>query len=318
MKALVTGGAGFIGHHLARGLVERQDEVCVLDDLSSGNIARLGPIRDRLTFVQGSILDSAALDRAMAGMEVVFHEAALASVARSIVDPIQTNEVNVTGTIGVLLAAARHGVRRVVFAGSSAVYGTPERLPCSEHQRASPTSPYGVSKLAGELYLHALGSTLALETVALRYFNVYGPGQDPASEYAAVIPKFVTAVTRGDRPTIFGDGSTSRDFIYVADVVAANLLAASPETSSGLTCNVATGSETSLIQLLREICAAAGVDIEPIYGPPRVGDIPASVADVDVARRALRFEATVPLRDGMRRTVDWYSGLDRQGVERAG
>jgi len=310
MKSLVTGGAGFIGHHLARALVERGDDVVVVDDLSSGSPSRLEPVLERITFVEGSIIEPATLDRAMAGVEAVFHEAALASVARSIADPGLTNEVNVAGTIEVLLAAARHRVRRVVFAGSSAVYGTPAQMPCSEDQRAAPTSPYGVSKLAGELYLHALGSSLGLETVALRYFNVYGPGQDPASEYAAVIPKFVTAVTRGERPTIFGDGSISRDFIYIADVVAANLLAASASSPSGLTCNIATGSATTLLELLAEVGAAAGVKVEPLYGPPRVGDIRTSVADVETARRMLGFQATVALHDGIATTVDWYSGLN--------
>ncbi len=308
MKALVTGGAGFIGHHLVQGLVERGDEVCVLDDLSSGSAARLDQLRDRVTFVQGSILEPAALDRAMAGVEVVFHEAALASVAKSVVDPRLTNEVNVSGTIDVALAASRHGVRRVVFAGSSAVYGVPEQLPCTEDQRPAPTSPYGVGKLAGELYLHALGTSLGLETVALRYFNVYGPGQDPASEYAAVIPRFVTAVTRGEQPTIYGTGAISRDFVYVADVVAANILAASTSTATGLTCNIATGSETTLLQLLEAISAAVGSRVEPAYGPLREGDIPASVGDIRAAERALGYRVTVSLQEGIARTVDWYRG----------
>ena len=309
MRALVTGGAGFIGHHLARALIERGDEVRVLDDLSSGHTSRLDTILDRITFIEGSILEPLALDRAMAGVEVVFHEAALASVAKSIADPRLTNEVNVTGTIEVMRAASRHGARRVVFAGSSAVYGTPERLPCSEEQRPAPTSPYGVSKLAGELYVHALGRVQGLETVVLRYFNVYGPGQDPASEYAAVFPKFITAVIRGARPTINGTGAISRDFVYVTDVVAANILAASASTPTGLTCNIATGSETTLIQLLDEICVVAGVDVEPIFGPPRDGDIPASIGDITVAQRALGYGVTVSLQDGIARTLDWYRGM---------
>lgn len=308
MKALVTGGAGFIGHHLVRALVERGDEVGVLDDLSSGRVSRLDTILDRITFIEGSVLEPPALDRAMSGVDVVFHEAALASVARSIADPGRTNEVNVTGTIELMRAASRHRVRRVVFAGSSAVYGTPTWLPSSEKQRPAPTSPYGVSKLAGELYVHALGVILGLETVVLRYFNVYGPGQDPASEYAAVIPRFITAVTQGVRPTINGTGAISRDFVYIADVVAANLLAALPSAPTGLTCNVATGSQTTLVQLLDEICAAAGKQVEPIYGPAREGDILASVGDISVAERALGYRVTVSLPDGIARTVDWYRG----------
>jgi UDP-glucose 4-epimerase len=308
MRALVTGGAGFIGHHLVKALLERGDAVTVLDDFSTGTRSRLDPVLDRITLVEGSILDPAALDAAIAGAEVVFHEAAVASVARSIADPRATNDVNVAGTIEIMLATARHGVRRVVFAGSSAVYGTPQRLPCSEEQRASPESPYGVTKLAGEQYVHALGSLRSVETVVLRYFNVYGPGQDPASEYAAVIPKFITAVLDGTRPTINGTGAISRDFVYVQDVVAANLLAASPTSPSGLTCNIATGSRVTLIQLLDAIRAAAGRDVEAVYGPPREGDILESEGDISTARRTLGYEVMVPLRDGIARTVEWYRG----------
>jgi UDP-glucose 4-epimerase len=308
MRALVTGGAGFIGHHLVQALVDRGDAVSVLDDLSSGQASRLDQVLDRIEFIEGSILDPAALDRAMTGVEVVFHQVALASVATSVAEPRRTNEVNVTGTIEVLLAAARQGVRRVVFAGSSAVYGVPERLPCSEDQRPAPTSPYGVSKLAAELYVHTLGAIHGLETVVLRYFNVYGPGQDPGSEYAAVIPKFITAVTRGEQPTINGSGAISRDFVAIADVVAANLLAASPTSPTGLTCNIATGSETTLLQLLEAIGAAAGRQVAPAYGPPRAGDIPASVGDITAARHHLGYEPRVSLREGIAATVDWYRG----------
>jgi UDP-glucose 4-epimerase len=309
MRALVTGGAGFIGHHLVQALVERGDEVVVLDDLSSGLRSRLEPLGGRIDFVPGSILTLPALERAMAGVEVVFHEAALASVAASVADPRLTNEVNVAGTIEVMGAAARLGVRRVVFAGSSAVYGTPERLPCSESQRPSPSSPYGVSKLAGEHYVHALGGLHGVESVALRYFNVYGPGQSPTSEYAAVIPRFITAVIGGTRPTFNGPGTISRDFVYVDDVVGANLLAASAASPSQLTCNVATGSGTTLLELLDAICIAAGRDVEPINGPPREGDILESVGDIASARSALGYDPTVSLRDGIARTVEWYRGM---------
>jgi len=311
MRALVTGGAGFIGHHLVRGLLDRGDQVSVLDDFSTGIRSRLDPYRGRITLIEGSILDPAALDDAIAGAEVVFHEAALASVAKSIADPRATNQVNVAGTIEIMLAAARHGVRRVVFAGSSAVYGTPQRLPCSEEQRASPTSPYGVSKLAGEQYVHALGRLHCVETVVLRYFNVYGPGQDPASEYAAVIPKFVTAVLGGTRPTIHGTGAISRDFVYVDNVVAANILAALPGSPSGLTCNVATGTRITLVELLDAICVAAGREVEPIYGPPREGDILDSQGDITAARRSLGYEVRVALREGIARTVEWYRGMQQ-------
>jgi UDP-glucose 4-epimerase len=303
MRVLVTGGAGFIGHHLVRALVERGDEVTVLDDLSSGDASRLGELRSGITFVEGSILDPAALDRAVTGAEVVFHEAALVSVAMSTTEPGRTNEVNVGGTIATILAAARHGVQRVVFAGSSAVYGNPPRLPCDEEMRPAPTSPYGVSKLAGEHYLHAIGEQNGVATVSLRYFNVYGAGQDPRSEYAAVIPKFITAVLAGNPPTINGTGAISRDFVHVDDVVAANLLASRASSPSGLTCNVATGTRTSLLDLLEAIYAAAGRRVDPIYGPPRVGDVVDSVADITVAREALGYHPTVGLVDGIARTV---------------
>jgi len=297
MRVLVTGGAGFIGHHLVRALVERGDGVAVIDDFSSGKPARLESVRDRIELIDGSILDRAALDRAIEGAEVVFHEAAVASVAESLIAPVATNEVNVTGTIEVVLAAARHHVRRVILAASCAVYGVPERL------RTVPTSPYGASKLAAEHYLHTLGASLGVETVALRYFNVFGPGQDPASEYAAVVPKFISAALRGDGPTINGSGGISRDFVYVDNVVAANLLAALPDRPSGLTCNVGSGSQTTLLQLLDAICEATGGRVQPVFGPARAGDIPDSLADIGLARRALGYEPAVSFEEGIARTV---------------
>jgi UDP-glucose 4-epimerase len=308
VKALVTGGAGFIGHHLVRALLERGDVVTVLDDLSSGLRSRLDPFRSEITLVEGSILDQEALREAVGSSEVIFHGAAIPSVAQSLVTPGATNAANVTGTIEVMLAAARHHVRRVVFAGSSAVYGIPVRLPCHEDQRPAPTSPYGVSKLAAEHYVHTLGRLHGVETVSLRYFNVFGPGQDPASEYAAVVPRFITAVLRGDRPTINGTAKISRDFVYVENVVAANLLAARSESPSGLTCNVATGSRQTLIDLVDAICATVGHTVEPIVGPPRPGDIIDSQADIRLAQRALGYSVGVSFHEGIARTVDWLRG----------
>ncbi len=217
MKALVTGGAGFIGHHLVQALLERGDDVTVVDDLSTGLRERLVALSGRAHVLEGSILDPDLLDEAAAGRDVIFHEAALASVERSLRRPgAVPNEVNVAGTVEVVLAAARQGVRRVVFASSSSLYGIPVSLPCVETMKPSPESPYGVSKLAAEQYLHTLGRYHGVETVALRYFNVFGPGQNPASDYAAVIPLFITAVLEGRRPVINGDGSITRDFTYVA------------------------------------------------------------------------------------------------------
>ena len=211
-----------------------------------------------------------------------------------------------SGTIEVMLAAARHGVRRVVFAGSCAVYGIPEQLPCRESQRPDPRSPYGASKLAAEHYVHTLGGLHGVETAVLRYFNVFGPGQDPASEYAAVVPRFVTAVLGNQRPTINGDGEISRDYVYVDDVVEANLLASRPSSPSALTCNVAAGSRHSLLELLQTICDAAGRRVDPVFGPPRSGDIQHSQADISLAHEALGYEVAVPFREGIARTVSWY------------
>jgi nucleoside-diphosphate-sugar epimerase len=306
VKALVTGGGGFIGHHLVRGLLAGGHEVAVIDDFSTGDPARLDEVRDRITLVEGSILDPEALDRAAAGCEVVFHEAAIPSVARSLVNPHLSNRVNVTGTIEVMLAAGRQGVRRVVYAGSSSVYGIPESLPCRETFKPAPESPYGVSKLAAEHYVRTLGKLHGVETVVLRYFNVFGPGQDPASEYAAVVPRFVTAVLEGRQPTIFGNGEVSRDFTYIENVVNANLLAALATSPSGITCNVACGDRHTLLQLLDAISAAAGRPTDPIFGPPRPGDIVHSLADIAVAQRELGYTVAVPFDEGIKRTVAWF------------
>ena len=224
--------------------------------------------------------------------------------------PRRSDEVNAGGTIRVMQAAARHGVRRVVFAGSSSVYGIPQALPCEESARPAPESPYGVSKLAGEHYVHTLGKQFGIDTVVLRYFNVFGPGQDPASEYAAVVPKFATAVLEGEQPTINGDGGISRDFTYIDNVVHANLLAADADVT-GLTCNVACGDRTTLLELLAAICEAAGQAVEPRFGPPRPGDIVHSLADISVARAALGYRVIVPFEEGIARTVEWFAATAR-------
>jgi UDP-glucose 4-epimerase len=306
VRILVTGGAGFIGHHLVNGLLARGHEVNVIDDFSTGKRARLDLLRDRIALTEGSILDPAALDEAAAGCEVIFHEAAIASVERSLAEPRMTNEVNASGTIEVMLAAARHHVRRVVFAGSCAVYGVPEVLPCHESQRPDPRSPYGASKLAAEFYVHLLGELHGVETAVLRYFNVFGPGQDPASVYAAVVPRFVTDVLAKQRPTINGRGDISRDYIYIDNVVEANLLASRSSSPSPLTCNVAGGSPHSLIELLQTICDVAGHRTDPVFGPPRPGDIQHSHADISLAHHALGYEVAVAFKEGMARTVAWY------------
>ena len=314
MRALVTGGAGFIGHHLVHHLLERGDEVSVIDDLSTGSLDRLDPYRDRATVVTASVLDAAALDRAMEGSEVVFHQAALPSVARSVRAPRATNAANTDGTIEVMLAAARAGVRRVVYAGSSSVYGQSPELPRRETQVPDPRSPYATSKLAGEGYVHSLGDLHGIETVVLRYFNVFGPGQDPASEYSAVIPRFVMALLRGERPQVFGDGSVSRDFTYIDNVVDANLLAADAPGASQLTCNIGCGERHTLLDLLRVIGEIIGVQADPAFSEVRAGDVPHSQADISVAHARLAYQPRVDLRKGLQQTVAWY----RHSVEDTG
>ena len=306
MRALVTGGAGFIGHHLVRALLAGGHEVVVIDDLSTGNRSRLSGLGAGLTFIEGDVRDRGAVREAVRGCEVVYHEAALPSVARSVVDPRATNDVNTNGTIEMMLAAAAAGVRRVVVAGSSSIYGETDELPRRETQRPDPRSPYAASKLAAEHYAHALGALYGVETVVLRYFNIFGPGQDPSSEYAAVIPRFVTAALRGERPTIHGDGRQSRDFTYIENVISANLLAADVRGVSGLTANVGCGGRYDLLELLSLIEAAVLHPLEPVYTPPRQGDVPHSQADISVASERLAYRVIVPFEDGVRRTVDWY------------
>ena len=306
MKALVTGGAGFIGHHLVHALLERGDEVVVIDNFATGLRSRLASLHDRITLVEGDIRDPAALDRAIQGCEVVFHEAALASVARSVRDPRLSNDVNTNGTIEVMLAASRARVRRVVYAGSSSVYGDSPELPRRETQRPNPRSPYATSKLAAEFYVHSLGALHGIETVVLRYFNVFGPGQDPDSEYAAVVPKFVTAALDGERATIHGDGTQSRDFTFIDNVVLANLLAADAADVSGTTCNVGCGRRYSLIELLAAVASVVGRTLEPVFGPARAGDVPHSLADISLAGDRLGYRVLVPFEEGVRRTVEAF------------
>jgi UDP-glucose 4-epimerase len=306
MKALVTGGAGFIGHHLVARLLERGDEVSVIDDFATGLRQRLEPFERDIRLVEGSVLDADALMRSAEGCDVIFHEAAIPSVARSLVMPRLVNDVNVNGTIEVMLAAGRLGVGRVVLAASSSAYGASKELPCRETQSPAPLSPYAASKVAAEHYLHSLGPVHGVATVALRYFNVFGPGQDPASEYAAVVPRFTTAVLSGSRPTINGTGEISRDFTFIDNVVDANLLAAAPAAPSGLTCNIGSGTRFSLLQLLGAISDAAGSPVDPIFGPPRPGDVPHSLADITLAQRELGYQVNVPFAEGVTRTVAWY------------
>jgi nucleoside-diphosphate-sugar epimerase len=306
VKALVTGGGGFIGHHLAIALVRDGHDVTVLDDFSTGDRTRLLGVSDDIRLVEGDVRDPAVVDNAVRGCEVVFHQAALPSVARSIVDPVATNDVNTNGSIQVMRAAARAGVRRVVYAGSSSVYGDSPLLPRREDQPPAPMSPYAISKAAAEQYIHVLGRLGGVSTVVLRYFNIFGPGQDPASQYSAVVPKFITAALQGDAIHVHGDGRQSRDFTYVANVVSANLLAADAAAPSGVTANIGCGGQFSLLDLIDRIERALDVDIEPIFGAPRAGDVPHSCADISVAGETLGYTVVVPFDEGIRLTADWY------------
>jgi UDP-glucose 4-epimerase len=303
MKVLVTGGAGFIGSHLVDALVAAGHGVRVFDDLSTGRKENVHPDAE---LVVGSLADPAAVASAVEGTELVFHQGALGAVPRSVADPLTTDRVNVHGTLAVLKGASDAGVRRVVFASSSSVYGGAEIVPTPESAPLRPKSPYAVSKLAAEWYTRSFPSLFPLETVSLRYFNVFGPRQRPDAAYAAVIPLFATALLRGEQPTVFGDGATTRDFTYVSDVVAANLAAAeAPSTVSGNVYNIAPGSSSTLLELLDVLGEIIGRAPEPQFTEPRAGDVPRACADASAARRDFGWEPRVPFADGLRHYVDW-------------
>lgn len=314
---LVTGGAGFIGSHLVEALVRRGDRVRVLDNLSTGFLANLASVREKVDFIQGDVSDPAAVARAVVGVECVFHEAALASVPRSLEQPLDTNTACVTGTVVLLDAARRAGVRRIVYAGSSSAYG--DQLPSAKRETdlPSPISPYGAAKLAAEFYCQAFSASFALETVVLRYFNVFGPRQDPNSPYSAVIPLFITAILGGRRPTIYGDGLQSRDFTYVGNVVHANLLAADAADVSGQVFNAADGRSVTLLEMLRALNEFLGAKIEPIFAPPRPGDIRESMADIAKARKMLGYEPQTGFLEGVRQSIDYYRQIAGQSTASA-
>lgn len=303
---LVTGGAGFIGSHIVSALAERGDRVRVLDDLSTGFRSNLDHLTQAVEFVEGDVADPTAVDRAMEGVELVFHQAAMASVPASLRTPIESHSACMTGTVQVLDAARRAGARRVVMAASAAAYGDQLSAAKRESDPPRPLSPYAASKIASELYCQAFSRSFDLETVALRYFNVYGPRQDPHSEYSAVIPIFVTKMLAGERPVVFGDGMQSRDFVYVEDVVRANLLAADAPGANGRVINVATGRHTTLLDLIAAINAATGSELEPVFEQPRAGDVRESLADITVARTVLGYEPSVAFPDGLKRSIEHY------------
>ncbi len=303
---LVTGGAGFIGSHLVRELVQRGERVRVLDDFSTGRRENLLKVLDQIDLVEGSLTDPQAVERAVRGVTFILHQGARPSVPRSIQDPLGTHEANATGTLNLLASARRAGVSRVVYASSSSVYGDTPALPKEEGMLLEPRSPYATSKLAGELYCQVFYRAYGLETVVLRYFNVFGPRQDPSSEYAAVIPKFITAILAGQAPSIFGDGKQSRDFTYVRDVVEANLRALMAPRAAGAAINVASGERHTLLQLVGLLNDVLGTHFEPVFAPARHGDVRHSQASTLKARELLTFEPTVSLREGLERTVEWF------------
>ena len=305
---LVTGGAGFIGSHIAEALVLRGDRVRVLDNLCTGHLGNLKHLENKIEFIQGDITHAATVAAAVKGADCVFHEAALASVPRSVEAPLDTNAACVTGTLTVLDESRKAGVRRLVYAASSSAYGDQPTSSKRETDLPAPISPYGAAKLAGELYCQAFTATYGFETVGIRYFNVFGPRQDPHSQYSAVIPLFITAMLAGRRPTIYGDGHQSRDFTYIANVVHGNLLAADadPTRVAGRSFNVANGRSTSLLELITLLNQLLGTKIEPIHAPPRAGDVRESLADITQARTCLGYEPQAGFQEGLRRSIDYY------------
>jgi len=308
VRYLITGGAGFIGSHLVEHLVAAGDDVTVLDDLSSGRRANLAAVRGQIRFIRGSVTDLNTCRRAVERVDCVLHHAAVTSVQRSVDEPVVTHQVNATGTLNVLLAARDRGVRRVVYAGSTSAYGNPATLPNSEEHVTRPLSPYAASKLAGEDYCVACQATYGLETVVLRYFNIFGPRQDPNSQYAAVVPRFITTALAGEPPTIFGDGKQTRDFVFIANVVHANLLAARAPAAdvSGQVFNIGSGKGVSVNQLWEHIRRLAGVPLAPVYTQGRAGEVRDSVAELARARRLLGYAPIVDFEEGLRQTIAFY------------
>lgn len=305
MLYLVTGGAGFIGSNTVGRLLELGERVRVLDNFATGKRHYLFPLKDQVELIEGDIRYLNVVQEATKGVDYVIHMAALPSVPRSIRTPIESNDVNVSGTLNVLIAARDLGVKRVVYGASSSAYGNTEVLPKTEDMAALPLSPYAVNKFAGELYCRVFHQVYGLEAVSLRYFNVFGPRQDPMSQYSAVIPKFIGAALAGQSPTIFGDGEQSRDFTFVENVVAANLLACQAEGASGETINIACGTRVTLNELAGMIGRIVGTDVKPTYQPQRTGDVRHSLADIRKAERILGYQPKIGLEEGLRRTVDW-------------
>ena len=310
-KYLVTGGAGFIGSHIVSRLVQEGAQVRVVDNLSTGQAQRLDAVRSAIEFVEGDLADEAIAKRAVEGVTFVIHQAAVPSVQRSLIDPVATNRSNVVGTLNLLESARKANVRRFVYAASSSAYGDTEVLPKHEDMPANPLSPYALQKFVGEKYCKLYYDLYALETVSLRYFNVFGPGQDPYSEYSAVIPKFITGLLANRPITIYGDGEQSRDFTYIDNVVEANLLALRAPDAAGKMCNIGCGERISLNRLVRLIEQELGVTAQVSHLASKLGDVRHSLADVERARTILGYEPRIAIGEGLRRTVASYSSMSR-------
>ncbi len=306
---LVTGGAGFIGSHIATALVKRGDRVRILDNFCTGFEHNLAHIADDVEVINGDITDVDAVSMAMQSVDCVFHQAALASVPLSVEKPLEVNNACVTGTLTVLDQARRAGVRRVVYAASSSAYGDEAFTMKRETDLPAPLSPYAVAKLAGEYYCRAFHSTYGLETVGLRYFNVFGPRQDPDSPYSAVIPIFITRLLNGNPPVIYGDGQQTRDFVFVENVAQANLLAADAVKAPGKVINMAEGRSTSLLQLIESLNQLLGTDVQPKFEPRRPGDVRDSLADISMARQLLEYEPAVDFRTGLEKSIEYYKTM---------
>ena len=305
-RYLVTGGAGFIGSNIVRTLVERGEHVCVLDDLSTGCLSNLEDVRQHVTFVESSINDRDNVFEAMDGVDYCIHQAAIASVPRSVEMPVETCDANITGTVKVFEAARDRGVRRVTFASSSAVYGNATRVPVDESMPLAPISPYGITKATNELYARVFHELYGTQIVGLRYFNVFGPWQDPNSDYAAVIPRFIRRMLDGLAPIVHGDGLQSRDFTYVSNVVDANLSACGVEGELAGIYNIACGESISILDIVNVLNRIIGSSISPEFEPARVGDIRKSWANIDAARKAFDYTCTMSFEEGLQRTVAWY------------
>lgn len=303
---LITGGAGFIGSNLVEELVKQRSRIKVIDNFSTGKRENLEPFKPQLEFEEVDICNLSELKEVVAGTDYILHQAAIPSVPKSIIDPITSHNSDLTGTLHVLWAAKQAGVKRVVYAASSSAYGNSPELPKEESMATNPISPYGLMKYVGEEYCRLFTSLYGLETVSLRYFNVFGPRQDPTSQYSGVLSRFITAMLRGERPVIFGDGEQSRDFTYVSNVAQANLLACHSPKSSGKVYNIACGMRVSLNEVVRTLNRILGTDLKPIYQPPRAGDIKHSTADITRAQTDLGYIPTVGFEEGLVKTVDWY------------